>query len=81
MTNVEDMGGYVNEITQIKAEIAARDYRALKAYKLGTELESLYQDPMGKTMARVLWDHIDPNYSLPGPFYHHPLYPLFIIIS
>jgi hypothetical protein len=42
MTNVKDTGGYVNEIAQIKAEIAARDYRALKAYKLGVELESLY---------------------------------------
>jgi hypothetical protein len=30
------------EISRIKAEIAARDYRALKAQKLGEEIDDLY---------------------------------------
>jgi hypothetical protein len=30
------------ELRGLKAEIASRDYRALKAYKLGVDLESVY---------------------------------------
>jgi hypothetical protein len=38
----EELGTYQNEICQIRAEITARDYRALKAMKLGVELDDLY---------------------------------------
>jgi hypothetical protein len=38
----EELGTYQNEIYQIKAEIAVRDYRALKAMKLGVELDDIY---------------------------------------
>jgi hypothetical protein len=31
-----------SELERIKAEIGARDYRALKAFKLGEDLDSLY---------------------------------------
>jgi mannose-6-phosphate isomerase class I len=32
----------LNEIQAVKDEIAARDYRALKAFKLGADLDALY---------------------------------------
>ncbi|MDR1250882.1 MAG: hypothetical protein LBK62_01820 [Treponema sp.] len=35
------------EIHRIKAEIAARDYRALKAQKLGEEIDDLYPGETG----------------------------------
>jgi hypothetical protein len=38
----EEQGAYQNEICQIRAEIAARDYRALKAMKLGVGLDDIY---------------------------------------
>jgi hypothetical protein len=42
-TNAEKQSELDNEELQnIKIEIASRDYRALKAYKLGVDLDSLY---------------------------------------
>jgi hypothetical protein len=39
--------GAKKEITRIKAEIAARDYRVLKAHRLGGDVDELYPGETG----------------------------------